>query len=326
MKRNALVLLIIFVQLGIAFFLSIGIYHKQKQKKVLGEQSAQVLQEDDYIVSTNDSLKYFYEPEANNKIVEHPSWLNYDATYTINSDGLNDSNDYPVQKESETFRIITLGDSFTYGAYINTGNNWTEVLESELNSNNKCSNIRKYEILNLGVGGYDLEYEINRFISRGIKYNPDFIILFIKDDDFEIINELLFPIEMEMRGKLGVTKEDNKYYYDNGTYYPTWSSAMKILLEIYGEDYILDYQRKQLGILRNKYGGKLLIITPWLKPQYESLIKEVFAGYGNYFMKRLTNVYSKNLILFDGHPNTEGHRKIAEQVDQYMDEIKLACD
>ena len=58
-----------------------------------------------------------------------------------------------IKKNKDTFRIITLGDSFTFGMYINTKDNWTELLEDKLNSDMGCKNISMFEVINLGVGG-----------------------------------------------------------------------------------------------------------------------------------------------------------------------------
>jgi len=51
--------------------------------------------------------------------------------------------------------------------------NWPAVLEKIVNSNIICTPTKKIEVINLGVEGYDFEYEIARFNKRGKKYNPD---------------------------------------------------------------------------------------------------------------------------------------------------------
>ena len=75
---------------------------------------------------------------------------------------------------------MTLGDSFTFGVYVNTEDNWTELLEDKLNSiKNICPNTDHFEVINLGVGGYDIEYAAKRYINRGKVYNPNIILLLL---------------------------------------------------------------------------------------------------------------------------------------------------
>jgi lysophospholipase L1-like esterase len=109
------------------------------------------------------------------------------AKYTINKDTLNERYDYSVKKQPGVFRIMTIGDSFTYGLYTNTDRNWTELLEDKLNADLRCQKSRKVEVINLAVNGYDITYTVERFLKRGIKYNPDLVIWPIRS--FKKLNE-----------------------------------------------------------------------------------------------------------------------------------------
>jgi len=105
-----------------------------------------------------------------------PPWLGYTPAYTINSDTLNDGSEYQIQKPKDTYRIMTLGDSFTFGFYVNTYDSYPETLERLLNEQ-PCNN--KFEVLNLGLPGYDIRQSLERFKRRGSKYNPDLVIWFL---------------------------------------------------------------------------------------------------------------------------------------------------
>lgn len=136
-------------------------------------------------------LKYYFEPRANTTPKEfNPSWLNREITYHINADRLHERKNYDIGKEEDIYRIVTLGDSFTFGMYVETDENWPNLLENQLDASN-CGKFRKIEVLNLGVSGYDLQYSYERFKKRGIKYNPDLVIWMVKDDDFEQLNEIM---------------------------------------------------------------------------------------------------------------------------------------
>jgi hypothetical protein len=78
-----------------------------------------------------------------------------------------------------------LGDSFVYGYGLNDTETIAYKLENELNKN---VNGHFFEVLNLGVGGYNTEMEMKRFFEKGEKYNPDYIILFYFRNDYEDYN------------------------------------------------------------------------------------------------------------------------------------------
>ena len=75
----------------------------------------------------------------------------------INSKGLRDK-EYKIPKPDNTFRIIGLGDSVTFGASIDQNDTFLNLIEHELN-NYYDKNI---EVLNAGVSAYNsLQQYIN---------------------------------------------------------------------------------------------------------------------------------------------------------------------
>jgi len=93
-------------------------------------------------------LKYFYEYESDQKVQDSPEWLGYTVTYSYNKDSLNERYNYSEEKGTGVFRVITLGDSFTFGLHVNTEENYPEQLEVILNNRLKCKNISKFEVIN----------------------------------------------------------------------------------------------------------------------------------------------------------------------------------
>ena len=136
-------------------------------------------------------FRYFWQPEANS--LEHPNpQLPFSKVKNrLNADGLNDRFNYSVKKPKDTFRIMVLGGSEAYGQYVETKNNWTELLEDDLNKNLNCPRYKKVEVINLGMHGYDIAYSIERFNLKGKKYNPDLIIfltpsLYISNEEIQL--------------------------------------------------------------------------------------------------------------------------------------------
>lgn len=135
------------------------------------------------------SLQYYYEQIPDTTVTELQDWLPVPAIHTINNDGLNERFDYPLQKPPGTYRIMTMGDSFTEGMYVDTPDNYSERLEDMLNSTLTCKNITHIDVINLGVEGYDMQYILERYKRKGAKYDPDMVILTTTGTDFIFSNE-----------------------------------------------------------------------------------------------------------------------------------------
>ncbi len=96
--------------------------------------------------------------------------------YAHNSKGLRDD-EYPYQKPANTYRILVLGDSFTYGFGVEQTETMAEVLERLLKEQGD------FEVVNMGVAGYGVGQEMLYYEMEGYKYQPDLVILFFFEND-----------------------------------------------------------------------------------------------------------------------------------------------
>ena len=305
MKSKVFILLIC-VQIVVITFLFFQIQYKSNN--TLGV-SVNTIDSKTIKKTPRGGLKYFYEPKANT-IEKVNEWGPNKGTYTINNDSLNERFNYSENKDKNTFRIITLGASYTYGLYVDTKNNWTEILEDILNSSG-CN--KKIEVINLGVHGYDPTYEVERYKIRGIKYNPDLIIWFLSDPDTitELINEYIQKNHERLK-KQGV----------NINSYEPWLLAKQEIQKTYGENGIFEYQLKALKKINNLYRGEILFIVqktesnnkpfPYMyKFKNERVNTEIYE---------IVNIDDNPQLHFltDPHPNITGHKVIAEDVYDYI--------
>lgn len=321
--RIKFVIILIIIQIVIIALLAYIIY--KKRKNVLGVTSINPIKKESLIFPPDDALKYFYEPKPN--IVEHtPEWLPFNAIYTINGDALNERLNYAPKKSESTFRIITLGDSFTFGVGVNTENNWPEKLEDLLNTKYSCKNINRFEIINLGVAGYDFEYAVERFRRRGTKYSPDLILWLMIE--FDRINEKLLPLrdvflsQMKNGGEFEKLVKEGKYYQD-------FKNAKQETIKQVGEKSIYEYQKKVIARMNSHYLGKLLlIIPPWFNEKEKTLLYDFSRLRNNIFLYNLPfSILDKKNKFPDDHPNEKGHQIISQEVFNYLTKTKIIpCD
>ncbi|HSE87961.1 MAG TPA: GDSL-type esterase/lipase family protein [Candidatus Binatia bacterium] len=103
---------------------------------------------------------------------------------TINSHGLRDQ-EFPLVKPTHTFRILALGDSFTYGHGLRDEETYVKQLEAMLNQKLGNHGIR-YEVLNAGVPGYNTHQELIHLQEVGLLYHPDVILIGFTMSDAEL--------------------------------------------------------------------------------------------------------------------------------------------
>ncbi|MBI4974111.1 SGNH/GDSL hydrolase family protein [Candidatus Roizmanbacteria bacterium] len=320
---------LIFVEIAISILLGINIF---KKINILGVTTINSIRKDDIYFNNLGGLKYFYEPKPNIKQLEKPDWLGFSVTNIINNDTFNERYDYSIDKPQGVYRIITLGDSFTFGAHVNTENNWVELLEKKLNQELPCRNINKFEIINLGVPGYDIQYAIERYRQRGKKYNPDLILWFLKDDDFYDITEETQPIikiQREKAKKEWTYKElDRK---ENLTDLARWTNnATQAINKKYGKKKILDFQKNLLDDFLNTLHTRLFIFGLDNKnnahlsitEEEDSIIQGLIRKNRNFFYaNHLFTEYDYTKDSFfphDTHFNERGHTLLADELFHYL--------
>lgn len=101
------------------------------------------------------------------------------ADVSINSTGQRDR-DFVSPKPTKTVRILMLGDSLTFGWGVPQDQTVPKRLEALLNAS---GNGRTYEVVNAGVGNYNLAMSANWMLERGMAFEPDLVVFnyFIND-------------------------------------------------------------------------------------------------------------------------------------------------
>lgn len=96
-----------------------------------------------------------------------------------NSQGLRNSTDFQIDKPENVFRILAIGDSFTFSFGVNNADAWTHLLEENLNQLSD----QKIEVINAGFPGYTIKDEFEYLQQKGLKLHPDLVILGAFEND-----------------------------------------------------------------------------------------------------------------------------------------------
>jgi len=83
-------------------------------------------------------------------------------------------------QDSQTIKIIAIGNSFTYGVQVDSSDCYPECLERIFQKK-----IRKpVHVINMGVAGYGIDQSVLKYLKYGHQYNPKLVILGIYTRDY----------------------------------------------------------------------------------------------------------------------------------------------
>lgn len=324
MKQRVIVYFILF-QIALISIISYQIY--KKKTSVLGTKiSVNPIKKEEQIFPKVDGLKYFYEPKPDSVSVINLDWENTNGpehpTYKINSDGLNQITNFIGEKPEGVFRIAAIGDSFTFGENVNTEDNYPSQLQNLLDK--QCNN--KFEVLNLGVVGYDIRYVVERYKLRGQKYDPDLILWFIIPSDLLRIDELVIPKYSYLLKKM---KENGEYQekIKKGDFYSSYEEVLEeVVNDLGGEDKVSNLQKEYFQEFNRYFNKKLLIFTlPNSENKYKSFLQNIVSSRPNtLFSDEIAPIYSaKDTHLPDLHPSPIGYKLIMNNLFEFLTKNRI---
>tara|TARA_B100000315_G_scaffold156642_1_gene145155 strand:- start:87 stop:1454 length:1368 start_codon:yes stop_codon:yes gene_type:complete len=139
-------------------------------------------------VSSNKKITYEYIPGIKGYAANDPKRV----PQSINNLGFIDDEDKTHTKSRGKFRIVGIGDSVMAGQGVHFKDTFGEVLERELNQRLKEEEMgTEVEFINLAVGGYNTTMEVETFFQKGIKFDPDLVIISYVPNDFNLPNFII---------------------------------------------------------------------------------------------------------------------------------------
>jgi lysophospholipase L1-like esterase len=241
-----------------------------------------------------------------------------------NSDGMRETEDYPLQRVSNDVRIIGIGDSGMFGWDLNQNEDYLAVLETNLNGRQDG---RLYEVLNLAVPGYNTRLEVEALRAKGLKYKPDIVIVGWCDNDFSLP---FFMIEKENYRRRDVSflyrlvfkrapKNNNRTELAPGITlrdHRDFDEELVLPELTTGSD--VDRVRAALADLKamaEQNGFKVLVFGP-LPEICRRICTEVGVPFSNTYDLIPAAKYPKEYLVHWMHPSKDGHRVLAECLEK----------
>jgi lysophospholipase L1-like esterase len=327
-KRLFLIFFVILEVLAGVFSLYIfRRYVLNKQRDLEGKKIVKI-DKSNVVENIDEELKFYWEYHPNDEVKDEAEWIEEAVYYSINNDGFNDVHDYQVEKPANTFRIIVLGDSFTFGNYVNTQFNWTEVLEKRLNESEQCG-YERVEVINLAMPGFDVQYLVRRFRDKGLRYDPDLVIYFESGTGFTRFNEIIAPKSKSCQES---NPELNDYIdclhkieYDFILEY-TFDLRLEMLLVFFEELFRYVDQDNMLFFYYDTYFNTYTHLEKDKEEQAKAIesLENQFPM-GQYLPIIPYQQVDSDYKFSDGHPNKKGHEQIAEYIYNYFIQDQSLC-
>ena len=271
----------------------------------------------------DSQFQYYYELPQHTVDYGQAAWLPHTATYRYNNDGFNERFDYELNKASDVYRIITLGDSFAFGMWVNTEDNFSEQLEDKLNATIICKRVSKFEVINLGAPGFDVKYTVRRYEDKGAPYNPDLIIWFMRGENIFMDMEQYRKREEFYKQESQLTGAAERYHADKSDQYAASTLSYKEYMDAYTkltkeqQEQFIQPSRIAIREWANQNTAPLFIATMASEEdRYKAIVKSFINGRKQswYFEVGAIDTF----FPYDYHPNDQGHKKIADELLHYI--------
>lgn len=186
---------------------------------------------------------------------------------------------FPVQKRPGELRILAIGDSFTYGDFVDNDSTFPAVLQRDLAAS--CG--RPVTVINAGVGGSTITTAIH-MLERARKLSPDVVLLTFVENDVD-------DLRSDMWGELAANRQA-KSKFPLSVVYPVLrrSALWNFSLKLRGRMRVLRSSsthsspadprtRSDVPALRAEYSRALRTLASEVRGQNRSLLLVAFPSH-----------------------------------------------
>ena len=236
------------------------------------------------------------------------------------------------QPKGETYRIVALGESTTFGATLNTEDRpWPELLEDMIQ--NRLKPDRPVEVINAGVPGYSIEHNLRRLPTGILPLKPDMLICYHGINGFPLLDRALpslsevnppryieRPLNLLANAEYGLrlTRFNRRRSSNLALHPPTFNNLMETE---YAEDYRQLIQAAATNGIRLVVGNFSLAVNRHSEPDVIEFYGTMMPDVRWYIraneahaslVSQLAQQYP-NILVVDTHPHLDGeHTKFID--------------
>lgn len=239
-------------------------------------------------------------------------------TLRTNSRGMRSDRDYATEKPAGTLRIIGIGDSGMFGWGVAQGEDYMAVLERVLNERGDGID---YEVLNMGVPGYNTALEVETLAYKGLAYEPDIVVIGWCENDHQLP---FFMLEAENFRRRDVSFL-HMYLFRRQDIADVVAGKKIRSMRDYNRERVVDDIKNNAGMdgvrrslirareLAAQHSFHLIVMGP-LKSNIREILTELNIEYFNTFERINAADYPKEYAVHFMHPRPGGHAVIAEKL------------
>lgn len=242
------------------------------------------------------------------------------------------------KKPARQTRIMIIGDSTAFGYPFGDNENFTYFLEEKLKKEYPDEDIK---VINTAVSGYSSFQGAQFMKEKGWGFSPDFLVIAFNNDPFiepvedreRVASAGLLPLLKTLyRSKLYVFIREKlmsaRINPEDNVHYDPRKGKSRVLPQHLRKIY------KYFLEEANKRGVRVIVISLPIRESfhnfpnlrsYRDIMQEETGDYGGEFVdffNKWKNKYSDEVFIDDMHPTIEGHRKIAEELFERINNMK----
>lgn len=250
--------------------------------------------------------------------------LNF-AKFQTNEFGLADQS-YSRNKPDNAYRIAVLGDSYTMPLGVDTDKAYHALMERQLNQSPKPTGQKNYELINFGIGGFNLQ-RYNAVLKYLIpEWQPDALLI-----GYCGFNDHLTIANFGQQGNFspligdGFKRSYLQIYFEQLAQTKKIGVPFKEIQLIHSDNYAyIDSQFAELRAAADAIRPNMPVLVAYLDnrehhPDNIRQLQEITARYGMYFVDTTkafkgTQLKDYSLHILDSHPNARANELFAEQL------------